>query len=239
MSPRTLLATVALAVGLAPALAGCGSDGGSASEVPTVTTLPSASADESPADEPTPSTSGATESSTATSTAPTTPTTTAPPTTGTTTDAPASPTGTRTAQPEQGTGPTTYVEAVARIERVAVSAAPVSAPRFATPRDLVYCLLDDAVIGPSCELRTGFVEEESYCGGGATNGVGRIETLDGRAQPVCNTDTIREPGARVARPGTVVESGSARCAVEQAGVTCVDTGARTGFFLTPGEYQVF
>ena len=76
--------------------------------------------------------------------------------------------------------------------------------------------------------------------GGAAEGVGRIETFDGKARPVCNTDTIREPGAQEIRgDGVVAVVGYVQCLVETAGVTCLDTGVRTGFFLAQGEYHVF
>jgi hypothetical protein len=216
------------------ALTGCSDEGDGPDAVPTITTKPSTPAAS------TTSPSATTSSPGTTTTAPSTPTEpTAPPSSAETSESAPRPTGTPTATADTGRGPTTYGAAVDRIDRADDTR--VTAARFATPGDSVYCLLEDDVIGPSCELRTGFIEEESFCGGGATNGVGRIETLDGRAQPVCNTDTIREPGARVVGPVAVVvaRGGAVRCVVEQLGVTCVDTAARTGFFLTPGEYHVF
>jgi hypothetical protein len=228
--PRRL-AVAAVVLALAPVLAGCGSDDGSAGDVPTITTRPSTPATRTsnlePSEPPTSTTTTAPESSETSETP--VPTTSAP-----------SPTGSPTATTDAPQGPTTYAAALARIDGVtASSAAPVTAARFSTARDVVYCLLDDDVIGPACELRTGFIEDESYCGGAATNGIGRIETFQGRAQPVCNTDTIREGGARVVTAPGVVRTGGVECAVERFGVTCVDTRARTGFFIGPGEYHVF
>ncbi len=79
--------------------------------------------------------------------------------------------------------------------------------RFVTPGDDVYCLLDDPVIGPSCELGNGFITDPEVCGSDSTDRVGRIETFNGKPRPVCNADTIREPGAKVISPAAVVVAG--------------------------------
>ncbi len=196
MRLRALAGSIALAVGLAPALAGCGSGSGDADDVPTITTRPSPSATSAP-------TTAATSPSVETS-APATETTVPVTETATPTE-PATPTQTETEtgpSPEppsdQQVGPTTYREALRRIG----DGPPIARPlrRFATDDDVIYCLLDDAVIGPSCELGSGFIQDATVCGGGAAEGVGRIETFEDRARPVCPTDTIREPGAR-SNPG--------------------------------------
>jgi hypothetical protein len=163
-------------------------------------------------------------------------------------EAPISPTATMTtteagpspAPPtDRPVGPTTYRAASARID--ARGGAPTELRRFSTPGDVVYCLLDDPVIGPSCELSRGFIKDEAVCGAGTAEGVGRIETYQGRARPVCNSDTIREPGAPVVGDDRVLVTSGAHveCLVETAGVTCLDRGHHTGFFLGPGEYHVF
>jgi hypothetical protein len=225
---RQSLGTATLLIVLT-ALAGCGSDSGDADDVPTITTQPSTPASTTPtAGSATPSTEASSTSATET-TVPVTET--------------ATPTETETGpSPEppsnEQVGPTTYREALERIGDSRPIAQPV--PRFATEDDVIYCLLDDAVIGPSCELSRGFIEDAAVCGGGAAEGVGRIETYDGRARPVCPTDTIREPGAEVILgDGVVSNGGGARCLVDSVGVTCVDINAHTGFFLAPGEYHVF
>ncbi|KAA1429092.1 hypothetical protein [Nocardioides antri] len=209
-------------------LTGCGSDGDDAEEVPTITTRPSATASSTatPSQEP--------PSSTTTTTSPSEPTTQ--------TSQPSSPPTETGPSPEPPTddpvGPTTYQAALARID--ARGDGTTRLGRFSTPDDVIYCLLDDPVIGPACELRRGFVKDPDVCGG-AAEGVGRIETYQGRARPVCNTDTIREPGAEeVAGDGVVITSGAqVECLVEAVGVTCVDRGPETGFFLAPGEYHTF
>lgn len=215
------------------AVTGCGSGGGDADDVPTITTRPSTPASSVPT---TPTT---VTSEPAVSTSATVEPTTEPAPTPTESD----PLPTETAGPspepptDEPVGPTTYRQASARIRDAGPPIASVA--RFSTGGDLVYCLLDDPVIGPSCELSRGFVEDDDVCGG-AAEGVGRIETFDGRARPVCPTDTIREPGARVIRgDGVVSDGGGVRCLVDGTGVTCIDASVRTGFFLAPREYHVF
>ncbi|WP_322936482.1 hypothetical protein [Nocardioides bizhenqiangii] len=210
-------------------LTGCGSGGDDADDVPTITTRPSVSATSTP----TSATSApSTDATTETSSTPTLPATSEPTPTETAGPSPEPPT-------DDPVGPTTYREAQARLNDRSTGE-PVTRARFTTPDDVVYCLLDDLVIGPACELRRGFIKDAEVCGGGTADGVGRIETFEDRARPVCNTDTIREPGAdEIAGDGVLAVSGDVRCLVETVGVTCLDTGARTGFFLAPLEYHVF
>jgi hypothetical protein len=214
------------------ALTACGSGDGDADDVPTITTRPStpvASVPTSPS-----SATSVPQSATSAASSATSATESEPPLTETAGPSPEPPT-------DDPVGPTSYREAVARIDRVGEDGpAPLESTRFSTRGDVVYCLLDDPVIGPACELREGFIEDDEVCGG-AAEGVGRIETFEGRARPVCNTDTIREPGGRVVTADAVVRltGGGVTCAVERSGVTCVDTRVRAGFFLGPGEYHVF
>jgi hypothetical protein len=224
---------------LALLFTGCGSGDGDADDVPTITTRPS-----------TPATSASTDPTSEPTSAPSSVVTTEPPSESSAPTSPATksePPLTETAGPspepptDDPVGPVTYREAVARIDQVSGTApAPIVTTRFSTRDDVVYCLLDDDVVGPSCELRLGFIKDAEVCGG-AAEGVGRIETFEGRARPVCNSDTIREPGAREVTADAIVvlTGGGVECAVERAGVTCVDSGNRTGFFLGPGEYHVF
>lgn len=222
-------ATLLLALAAAAVLTGCGSGGGDADDVPTITTRPSISG------------AGATET-TGSATSPTTRATTSPTdaTTSTTGDAPPTETAGPSPEPptDRPTGPTTYRKASALIDE---AGRPIAQPlrRFSTDEDLLYCLLDDPVIGPACELSRGFVKDEEVCGGSA-EGVGRIETFEGEARPVCNTDTIREPGAQqVLGDGVVSDGKDVRCLVDRYSVTCIDLAAETGFFLAPREYHVF
>ncbi len=222
-------ATLLIVLTVLSGMTGCGSDGGDADDVPTITTRPSTSDSSSPTTgEPSAS---APESSVS------------PPIASVTTPPAGSETPTETGpSPEpptdQPVGPTTYRQALAQIRE---SRPPIAQPlpRFSTHDEVIYCLLDDPVIGPSCELSRGFIEDDRVCGG-AAEGVGRIETFEGRARPVCPTDTIREPGAEVVLGDGVVSNGDGvECLVDATSVTCIDSGARTGFFLAPGEYHVF
>lgn len=219
-------AALLLALTAAPVLAGCGSDAGDADDVPTITTRPSrhhpTRATDAPPSPSTP-TASASESVEA-----------SPPVASVTTESGPSP------EPPTDApgGPSSYDEARERIESRSTGE-PAFLARFSTAGDVVYCLLDDPVIGPACELRTGFVKDAEVCGGDVADGVGRIETYRGRARPVCNTDTIREPGADEVADGSVVVSGDVECLVEAIGVTCTDAGAHLGFFIGPREYHVF
>lgn len=185
-----------------------------------------------------------------------TPTSTAPPTTtdvppspslpppssplpSETSTAPPSPTATSapTEEPPAPTGPSTYADAKARID--AATGEYVQAGRFHTPTDL-YCVLAHEVIPASCELpgESG-IEAPDVCGDGPTSAVGRIERQGDGFAPVCNTDTIREPGARTLAPGTVTAKAGIECLVETDGIVCVAPGSGTGFSLTSEGYQVF
>ncbi len=226
MSLRAAVGSIALAVGLAPLLTGCGSDSGDADDVPTITTRPSTSVGSTPT-----SGSGTPTSETATSEPPLTETI-AP--SGTTVAPPTS-----APPPDSLRGPATYDDAIDRINAVATQGATVFETRFVTPGDDVYCLLDDPVIGPSCELGNGFITDAEVCGSDSTDRVGRIETFNGKVRAVCNADTIREPGTKVVRPTAAVVAGDVTCGVERFGVTCIDRVAGMGFFLGKGEYHVF
>lgn len=219
-------ATLLLALAAAPVLTGCGSGGGDADDVPTITTRPSTADAGTASGSVAPSTSATTSEPTAAeTTASPTETTVAPPTSA--------------APPDDARGPTSYDEAIARVNEAGATGTTVFAARFVTPGDDVYCLLDDAVIGPSCELGNGFINDPDVCGADSTDRVGRIETFEGKPRPVCNADTIREPGAKQVRAPAAVVSGDVSCGVERFGVTCVDHRAGVGFYLGQGEYHVF
>jgi len=227
---RHSLGTATLLIVLT-ALAGCGSDSGDADDVPTITTQPSTPVSSPPT---TPSSAPPSETSETTSQPPETETSTAPSPTETTIAPPTS-----APPPDEPRGPTSYDAAIDRINSAATEGTTVSASRFVTPGDDVYCLLDDPVIGPTCELGNGFITDPDVCGSDSTDRVGRIETFNGKPRPVCNADTIREPGAEVIRPDAAVVNGDVSCGVEPFGVTCVDRVAGVGFFIGKGEYHVF
>jgi hypothetical protein len=225
---RQSLGTATLLIVLT-ALAGCGSDSGDADDVPTITTRPSTSVASSPttaSSAPTTETSATASEPAGESSAPSaSETTVAPPT-----SAP---------PPDRPNAPASYDDAAERIDAIERALGTKSVTRFVTPGDVVYCLLDDPVIGPTCELGNGFITDPEVCGSDSTDRVGRIETFNGKPRPVCNADTIREPGAEVISPAAVVVDGDVACGIEPFGVTCIDRATEVGFFLGKGEYHVF
>lgn len=145
-----------------------------------------------------------------------------------------------TEEPPAGdTAPATYDDALARFD--AVGQEPVQLERFESPTGNLYCVIDNDFIPPSCELLEGAVVDPELCGDGPSQVVGRIEFTDGDPQPVCNSNTIREPGAKTLDYGSVatVDGTSIQCLMETIGVTCVNTATTQGFFLAKGRYQVF
>ena len=156
-----------------------------------------------------------------------------------TTDDPSTATAPTAAPPVGDTPPATYADAVARFD--ALGQEPQQLSRFESPSGNLYCVLDSDFIPPSCELLKGAILAPELCGDGPSQVVGRIEFTDGDPQPVCNSDTIREPDAPVlgytgvaAWDGTTIQ-----CLIETIGVTCIDTAATRGFFLARGQYAVF
>lgn len=138
-------------------------------------------------------------------------------------------------------GPAVYDDAVARFD--AKGQEPQDLVRFETEAG-TYCLLDsDLEVG--CELPSGGIPDPDYCGSdGAAQNIGRIvfdlEEHSG-PNPVCNSDTIREPDAPVVELDTAVASSATgiQCLVEDIGVTCIDPAHTQGFFLGPDSYTVF
>ena len=56
---------------------------------------------------------------------------------------------------------------------------------------------------------------------------------------MCNTDTIRKPGAKVLPYGSATTVGKIACLSEKIGVTCINLKKPEGFFLHKGEYVIF
>ncbi len=135
--------------------------------------------------------------------------------------------------------PSTYDEGLAKLK-----AAPgdrVRLSRFFTPSGNLYCVVRSPDLPSGCELGEGGIEDPDYCGAdGATTFVGRIEMPDGIPMPVCNTDTIREPGGGTLAYGDVAVDArsSVQCLSEEIGVTCLDRTTEQGFFLARGTYAL-
>lgn len=139
-------------------------------------------------------------------------------------------------EPDPEAAPTTYAEAQARFD--ALGQEPQQVTAFETTTG-IYCLLEsDFVTG--CELPQGAgIPSPGECDGPSQD-VGRIEVDRGGPEAVCNTDTIREPGATRLELDSVAASPSGlQCLAEDIGVTCVDPAAEEGFFIGTGQYAVF
>ncbi|WP_244927706.1 hypothetical protein [Nocardioides sp. W7] len=149
------------------------------------------------------------------------------------------PTPTESATPEAPSTevPRTYDDALARFD--ALGQEPAAYLRFTTDTD-IYCVLDDKELPAGCELgeRDG-AEDPDVCGEALTTKVGRIELQEGRAVPVCNTDTIRGDMPDVLNPGEAARAGDVQCLNDLGGIVCVSVSSSQGFFMRPGEYVIF
>ena len=77
-------------------------------------------------------------------------------------------------------------------------------------------------------------------GGGATD-VGRVELTAAGAKPICNSDTIRTPGApKLAYGKRWTPTGTSfSCLSEEAGMTCVDSKTKHGLFIARATYATY
>lgn len=148
-------------------------------------------------------------------------------------------------QPGRGEGgddqsPTTYVAGLDRVVAALSAVGPQELSRFVTPSDNIYCVIDDDVIPPSCEISVGGVRDPAVCIESPSPVVGRLELTGGTATAVCNSDTIRTAGPPLLGYGGVATwAGSpVQCLVEEIGVTCVDRVSRQGFFVAKGTYRL-
>jgi hypothetical protein len=134
--------------------------------------------------------------------------------------------------------PATYAEALARIEAAqdVTGGGAEELGSFTTPSGNIFCALNLDQLPAGCELREGAVPAPDVCADAPTPAVGRIELQGGRAVPVCNTDTIVQPGAPVLRYGQAAYTRDTACVSEEIGVTCVSRSGSGGFFLHRGAY---
>jgi hypothetical protein len=133
--------------------------------------------------------------------------------------------------------PRTYDAALARFD--ALGQEPATYRTFATPDGDIYCVLDDKVITPGCEIGDGAIRDPAVCGESPTPFVGRIEFQDGRATPVCNLDSIRGDMPNVIQEDEAARAGDVQCLYEDIGMTCISLTGTEGFFLRAGEYVIF
>jgi hypothetical protein len=136
--------------------------------------------------------------------------------------------------------PRTYDDAVKHFQQA--DGATLKLRRFLTPSGNIYCAIKVVNMPKGCEINEGAVKDPDVCSGNPVSKyVGRIEFQHGRATPVCNTDTIREPGARTLAYGSKARFPKAgiKCLSESIGVTCISLKKTEGFFLHRGEYVIF
>lgn len=149
------------------------------------------------------------------------------------------PTGATSSAPDDDGAPSTYEEALALFDQATGSQ---EFSRFASPSGNLYCVLDSPYLPPSCELGIGAIPDPVTCSAdGPSQNVGRIEFTEVAPQPVCNTDTIREPGPPVLGYGAIASwpDTTVTCVMERVGVTCVNPPVGQGFFLAKGRYLIF
>ena len=223
MGPVTPRLLAAAATAFLILLTGCSGDG-STTEPSAGTPVTSATPTATPPPTPTPTA---------------TPTPTPTPSEGTPTPTPTpAPTPEPTPAPYSGP-PRTYAEAEALF---ATDAPRQELSRFASPNGNLYCVLDSPYLPPACELGRGAIPDAAACpDDGPSQNVGRIEFTAEGPQPVCNSDTIREPDAPTLGfsgiatwPDTTVT-----CVLKGYGITCIDPPSGRGYFLGKGRYQLF
>jgi hypothetical protein len=111
-----------------------------------------------------------------------------------------------------------------------------------SPSGNIYCALKVRGMPTGCEINQGTVKDPDACGDNPVSKyVGRIEFHRGRAVPICNTDTIRTPGARTLKYGDIahIDGWHYACLSEEIGMTCINENKTEGFFLHRGEYVIF
>ena len=210
VTPAVLLVSVAVVT----LVAACGTD--TPSSRPTVTVY---------VDPPSPATPTSTASTTSVPTIAAEPTTAAVPT--------------ALAVGRQKGAPHSYAEARARIAGAPAGAA---AGSFQSPSGNIVCHLGGAQGLAACEVGTGRATSPlpTLCPAGGPKDIGRIELRAAGAQPVCNSDTIRDGGEpKLAYGSRTTALDPVACLSEEAGVTCVDSGSRHGFFLARNTFVTF
>jgi len=156
---------------------------------------------------------------------------------GTTSTTTTTTTATPAAQP-----PKTYEQAMQHFAAGKIDAA--AKPQFTSPTGNIYCsIAPSGAVPAGCELRDGRVTPPAgTCPpGAAAKDVGRIEWSGDTPKPVCNSDTMIQPGAQVLQYGAIamMQGSPFQCISESIGVTCINTAGKKGFFLAKGAYSIF
>ena len=153
---------------------------------------------------------------------------------GTSTTSPSSTTTTTPALPP----PTTYAQAMQHVAAGKVDTG--GKAQFTSPTGNIFCsIAASGGVPAGCELRDGRITPPAgTCdtGGGGAKDVGRIEWQGDTPKPICNSDTMFQPGAQVLQYGSVaqVQGSPFQCVSETLGMTCVNTDSKKGFFLAKG-----
>ena len=112
--------------------------------------------------------------------------------------------------------------------------------RLVLPSGNIYCAVKVSGLPTGCEISEGAIKDLDACADNPVSKyVGRVEFHGGHAVPVCNTDTIRTPGAPTLAYGDIARKGGFACLSEAIGVTCINLNEADGFFLHRGEYVTF
>jgi hypothetical protein len=140
------------------------------------------------------------------------------------------------------TPPKTYDQAMQHFAAGRVDAA-VKA-QFTSPTGNIFCSISPSgAVPPGCEVRDGRITPPAgtCAAGGGAKDVGRIEWQGDTPKPVCNSDTMIQPGAPVLQYGSIaaVQGSPFQCLSESIGMTCINTAGKKGFFLAKGAYSVF
>ena len=170
------------------------------------------------------------------------------PATPRTTTVTVTPTPTGTGTPSTSTTPPssppkTYAQAMQHFSAGKIDAAVTAA--FTSPTGNIFCSISPSGGVPAgCEVRDGRINPPAgTCdtGGGGAKGVGRIEWSGDSPKPICNSDTMIQPGVPVLQYGAIATAKGSpfQCISENIGMTCVNTTGKKGFFMAKGVYQLF
>ena len=141
------------------------------------------------------------------------------------------------------TPPKTYEQAMQHFAAGKVDTA--AKAQFTSPTGNIFCSIAASGDVPAgCEVRDGRITPPAgTCdsGGGGAKDVGRIEWSGATPKPVCNSDTMIQPGVPVLQYGSIAQAQGSpfQCVSETIGVTCVNTAGKKGFFLAKGAYTLF